>query len=236
MARFPILAGSGIDEEQGRVIGPYELLTASDPTAKYYYVEHNGIAIGVGSGDIASLEDKMAMYGAELLKKRPGRETATSRILDESQSMAPLQIIVLSFMSALEQVCDYTLTWLQDPAAGDDETYGIDINMDFALSSEQQKQMTFFENARLQGDVSRNQFLKMGMELGYVPADFPIATNETELEAETAQLVARANALAEIAKAQMASPGGPGGNTGTPKDNPEDTKAKIGRSNVPEVG
>lgn len=196
MARFPILAGSGVDEQNGRVIGPYELLVTSDPTAKFYYVEHNGIAIGVGSGDIAALEDKMAMYGAELLKKRPGRETATARTIDEVQSMAPLQIIVLQFMSALEQACDYTLQWLQDPTAQDENTYGVDVNLDFAMTDDQQRQMTWMENARLQGDVSREQFFAAAKMLGYMPESFNITKNQSELAVERQDYLKQLEAIA----------------------------------------
>lgn len=196
MARFPILAGSGVDKEEGRIIGPYELLTTSDPTAKFYYVENQGTALGVGDKDVISLEDKMAMYGAELLKKRPGRETATSRILDATESMAPLQIIVLQFMSALEQACDYTLRWLQDAAADDANTYGIDVNIDFAMSEEQQKQMQFMENSRLQGDVSRKQFFKAAKELGYMPESFNPTENDSELAVERQDYLKQLEAVA----------------------------------------
>lgn len=196
MARFPILAGSGVDEQQGRVIGPYELLVTSDPTAKFYYVEHNGTAIGVGSADITTLEDQMAMYGAELLKKRPGRETATARTLDEVESMAPLQIIVLQFMSALEQACDFTLQWLQDPAAKDENTYGVEVNRDFALSGEQQMQMTFMQNARLSGDISRQQFFAAAIQLGYMPESFNETANQSQLAVERQDYLKQLEAIA----------------------------------------
>lgn len=181
MSRFPILAGSGVDDQDGRVIGPYELLTTSDPTAKFYYVEHNGLATGVGDKDVAALEDKMAMYGAELLKKRPGRETATSRIIDATQNMAPLQIIVLQFMSCLEEVCGYTLQWLGVEA---EEAAGVLVNLDFAMSEEQQKQMQFAENARLQGDISREEYFSIAKELGYMPDTFNPTKNKADLLAE----------------------------------------------------
>lgn len=187
MARFPILAGAGVDDEKQYVIGPYELLRSADPQSKFYYVENSGSAIGIGDKDIQSLEDRMSMYGAQMLKKRPDRETATSRIVDETQNMAPLQIIVLQFMSALETLCDITLMWLEDDAYNDDQTYGIDINLDFALSEENQKQMKFMETARGQGDVSRKQFLLAGKELGYIPETFDFTANDTELAAEEKQ-------------------------------------------------
>lgn len=229
MARFPILAGSGISDDDGKVIGPYELLTTSDPTAKFYYVQHNGQALLAGAGDVASYEDKMAMYGAQMLKKRPGRETATSRVLDEAENLSPLQIIVMRFMSALESACDYTLQWLQAEEATDDTTYGIDVKMDFTLSSEQEEQMSFFENARLQGDISRENFWLQSKALGYCPQDFNIATNETQLAAEVAATTARNAALLALKGNQGNNESG----TGDPLNNPNDPK--INRAKVPAV-
>lgn len=222
MARFPILAGAGMDDDKAYVIGPYELLKSSDPQSKFYYVENNGTAMAVGDKDIKNLEDAMAMYGATMLKKMPDRQTATSRIIDETQNMAPLQIMILQFMSAMETVCDFTLTWLGDPAADDGNTYGVNVNMDFALSQENQKQMDFFENARLQGDISREQFLIVAKELGFVPESFNPTLNETQLKAEADEDAARALAVTTAtAKAQgKVAPGAPGADPNKPKDKP----------------
>ena len=219
MARFPILAGSGIDEEKTFKVGSFELLTTSDPQAKFYYVENNGTAIAVGGNDIISLEDKMAMYGAQMLKKRPGRETATARVVDEAQNMAPLQIMVLQFMSVLEVATDYTLAWMELPEATDGETYGVDVSIDFALSQENEKKMAFLENARLQGDISRLQFFASAKELGYVPDSFNPTLNETQLDKEKDDQDARAIKV-QGAKAKDSVVPGPGSNPNQPKDVP----------------
>ena len=229
MARFPILAGSGIDEEKTFKVGSYELLTTSDPQAKFYYVENNGTAIAVGSGDIGALEDHMAMYGAQMLKKRPGRETASARIIDEVQNMAPLQIMVLQFMSCMEVVVDFTLQWMELPEATDNKTYGVDVNLDFAMSQENQKIMEFYENARLQGDVSRPQFYAVAKELGFCPDSFNPTSNETELKAERQE--AQDFAL-ETAQAK-GTQGATGSGTGSPVNNPN--QPKIKRQTAPAV-
>ena len=221
MARFPILAGSGIDEEKTFKVGSYELLTTSDPQAKFYYVENNGTAIAVGSGDIQGLEDKMAMYGSQMLKKRPGRETATSRVIDETQNMAPLQIIVLQFMSVLEVATDFTMAWMELPEATNGTTYGVDVSIDFALSQENEKKMAFLENARLQGDISREQFFASAKELGFVPDGFDPVKNETQLKAEKDDADARTIKIgaAKGGPNDQVKPG-PGSNPNQPKDTP----------------
>ena len=229
MARFPVLAAAGVDDEKQYTIGPYELLKSADPQSKFYYVENQGTAIGVGNSDIAGLENNMAMYGAQMLKKRPDRETATSRIVDETQNMAPLQIMVLQFMSAMETVCDFTLMWLEDAAFDDENTYGVDVNMDFAMSAENERMMSFFENARLQGDVSRIQFFAVAKELGYVPDSFNPTLNETQIAAERQSDMEFQQSVAAAKGVQ----GNDGSGTGSPVNDPNDPKIK--RQNTPAV-
>ncbi len=77
VARFPMLACSGGDDEEGKlVIGPKEWLYTSDPAARFYYVEPKGTAIAAGKTDLDDLEKRMQSYGAEFTKERPDREAA----------------------------------------------------------------------------------------------------------------------------------------------------------------
>ena len=115
------------------------------------------------------------------------------------------------------------------PEAGDEETYGVDVNMDFAMSQTNEKTMAFFENARLQGDVSREQFFAVAKELGYCPDSFNPTLNETQVKAELAET--QANALAQAAAKGTQGPTGSG--TGSPANNPNDPKIK--RQNDPPV-
>lgn len=100
-ARFPILAAKGVDSDTVVTIGPYAFLSSKDSSSEFYYVEHAGSALSAGQKDIDKLEDAMMMYGAEALKQRPDRETATSRVLDQAESLAPLQVHTFAFISAV---------------------------------------------------------------------------------------------------------------------------------------
>jgi hypothetical protein len=81
VARFPMLAVAGASDQTGSVmaIGPKQLLGTKDPQGRFYYVEHSGKAIGSGRTELLDLEEQMASYGADFLKRRPGNMTATSR-------------------------------------------------------------------------------------------------------------------------------------------------------------
>ena len=85
VARFPILACSGGTDDSNKIIlSPFKWLYTPDPQGKFYYVEHSGDAIDAGRQDLHDLESQMGEYGAEFLKKRPSRETATARVLDSA--------------------------------------------------------------------------------------------------------------------------------------------------------
>lgn len=113
VARFPIMAASGALNEDNIVIGPGHWLHSPDPTGKFYYVEHEGKAIEAGRMDLADLEEQMAQYGAEFLKRKPGNLTATARTLDSAESTSPLQDMTIRFNDAMETALRYTAAWLK---------------------------------------------------------------------------------------------------------------------------
>ena len=113
VSRFPMLALSGgINEDQELVIGPNQWLYTPDPSGRFYYVEHAGAAISAGRQDLADLEEQMALYGAEFLRRRPGNPTATARALDSAESTSPLQDMVLRFTDSVARALDFTAQWM----------------------------------------------------------------------------------------------------------------------------
>jgi len=119
VARFPILACSGGDDEDKKlVVGPKEWLFTSDPTAKFYYVEHKGSAIAAGEVDIENLEKRMQSYGAEFAKERPDRESALARNLDTVEATSPLQDVTYRFNDALNYALWIMSQWMRKEHTG----------------------------------------------------------------------------------------------------------------------
>lgn len=185
VARFPILAASGVPDDMVAKIGPRTILLSSDATAKYYYVEHTGAALEVGSKDIQSLEEKMAYYGAEMLKARPDRETATSRILDSSQTLAPLQRIALNFQSAAQEVIKLMAEWMDEPTEG----IGVEIYIDFGMTEREEVQLKTLETGRAAKDISHEQYISGLTELRVLPSTFNATANSAQRLAETKELL-----------------------------------------------
>lgn len=200
-ARFPILAGSGVDSDTVITIGPYAFLSAKDSAAKFYYVEHSGSALDAGQVDIDKLEEAMALYGAEMLKQRPDRETATSRVLDQAQHTAPLQVHTFAFISAVDMALYITKLWMEK---GEEVVARVVIDTDFAMSSEDSAKVDNLKELRKTGDVSREQLLKGLKDAKGLPESFDEAANTRELNAE-AEGKAKA-ALEAATKLAAASP------------------------------
>ena len=193
-ARFPILAASGVAADTVVTIGPYAFLAAKDASSKFYYVEHTGSALSAGQVDIDKLVEDMALYGAEMLKQRPDRETATSRVLDAAEATAPLQVHVFSFMSSVNQALYYTAQWMDKP---DETVIRVEMNTDFAMSKETSAKIDNLKELRKSGDISRKQFLGGMIEAKALPESFDQTANDTELLEEA---TAKAKAAAEAAK------------------------------------
>jgi len=119
VSRFPMLACSGGDDEEGHlVIGPKEWLYTPDPTARFYYVEHKGAAIKAGREDLADLEKRMQSYGAEFTKERPDRESASARNLDTTEATSPLQDCVFRFNDAMNFAFWMMSAWMKSNHTG----------------------------------------------------------------------------------------------------------------------
>jgi hypothetical protein len=154
VTRFPILACSGGDEGESKlVIGPKEWLYTPDPTARFYYVEHNGAATKDGKDDLDDLEKRMQSYGAEFTKERPDREAASSRALDSSEATSPLQDVAFRFNDALNRALGLMSKWMKKKHAG---KAGIPTEFTSPEASQLQTLMTTW----IEGGLTTEEYLK----------------------------------------------------------------------------
>ncbi len=183
VARFPMLAVSGAhDAGNGDVmaIGPRQLLATRAENGKFYYVEHTGKAIESGANDLEKIEQDMASYGAEFLRKRPGAATATARALDSAEATSPLQDMTFRFKDAVEYAFWITLDWMKQT----DKDVEVKIITDFGPEEVKDVDMRTLAEARRNRDLSRNQFLLEMKRRGSLREDFDVEANVKELQNE----------------------------------------------------
>jgi hypothetical protein len=171
VARFPILAGSGVSSTDNVSIGPNNFLATEAPEGKWYYVEHTGAAITAGRDDLKDLEEQMAGYGAEFLKKKVGGETATARALDSAEGMSYLQATALDFQDSLELILHYFARWMRLESGG-----SVQVYTNFASGEAAATDLEALLKLRVTKDISRTAVLDEFQRRGVLADDFdPIA-------------------------------------------------------------
>jgi len=221
IARFPILAASGVSNidgsdalsadpqvgkdfsgTNGTVIGPFNVLVSEEVGSKFYYVEHSGKAIKTGQDSLETLEAKMAAYGSEFLKKSPDRQTATARAMDSQESVSPLQAITLNFMDAMQTALALTAKWMSlstNEGEVDEKYHGgtITIVTDFGPEDASGVDLAALTAMRQARDISGKQMRREAKRRGILADDFDEKANDKELEEEALDLM----------KTQLPAPG-----------------------------
>ena len=184
VTRFPMLALSGGTDDDGELtVGPNNWLFTPDPQGKFYYVEHTGAAIDAGRNDLIDLEDQMAHYGAQFLRKKPGNETATARSIDSAEATCPLQDVTMQFIESVNLALFYTALWMGLEAGGQ-----ININMDFGVDAGSEGDIQLLTEMRKNRDISRTTILAEAHRRGILAETFDEAMDAELLEKEAALL------------------------------------------------
>lgn len=158
VARFPMLACSGATSDGGALVkvGPRQLLGIREPNGKFYYVEHSGKSIESGAKDLTDLEEKMAAYGAEFLRRKLAGVTATERALDLAETMSTLRDMANRFADSIGKLLDLTSRWLRlDGPSG-----SVKINTDFIQRAEDDVDLQVLTAAWEAGAITLATYLK----------------------------------------------------------------------------
>lgn len=182
VARFPMLAVAGGTDFDGETmaIGPRQLLGTKNENGKFYYVEHSGKAIASGLADLKDIEELMAAYGAEFLKKKPTNQTATARTLDSAEAMSPLQDAVIRFNDAMNMILYITAQWMGLESGGTVliRTDWDDEDLDVTLRA--------LNDMRERGDLSLEDFSNELIRRKILREDFSIEENVSRISRELA--------------------------------------------------
>jgi hypothetical protein len=181
VARVPILFGTGLDEDQGKLeIGANRLLKAPSG-ATLAFVEHTGSAIRAGQVDLTQLEDKMAILALEpVLQDRPGTQTATARALDTAEAQSVLQNITDTIKDSIDLVFYYLGLWLKvDGDAG-----GVILEADDPASLVDSVGLQELGKARTAGDISRTAYLTELKRRNILNKDYDIEGDKNILDQE----------------------------------------------------
>lgn len=128
VARVPILAAIGVDDEFGLVVGAKSAVKVP-VNGDLKFVEHTGAAIDAGSKDLKDLEERMRQAGAELLVI-DNKLTATQVSSENAVSMCALQRIGESVEDAIDQALQMMADWIGEAKGG-----SVTLFKDYAAAS-----------------------------------------------------------------------------------------------------
>lgn len=194
VARFPMLAVNGeFDASTKLEIGPNKLLWNPDPNGKFYYVEHTGAAIEAGRNDLRDLEEAMGSYGAEFLKIRPGRETATARSLDSAESMSSLQAMVLAFEDAVARALYFMAKWSKLPEGGT-----VELVKDFVADNIDSTKWQALDAARGRKDISRETYVEELRRMGVLDEKYDSEADKQLIDKEVEDMMQLGMAVTDL--------------------------------------
>jgi hypothetical protein len=164
-ARVPLLFGKLLSDDISKLeIGPNRMIHASREDADLKYVEHTGQAIGAGREDLDNLEQRMALYGLQLLIPKTGRITATEKALSSSENDCTLKTWALIFKDCLEQALVYTAEWMKIDSPG-----SITVNTEYRLL--QTADADVLIKAKVAGILPRRVVLQEFLRRGIIAED-----------------------------------------------------------------
>lgn len=117
VARVPILALIGVDEEFGGLSVGTKSAVKLPLNGDMKFVEHTGAAIKAGSDDLKDLEERMRQAGAELLVI-DNKLTATQVSAENAVGMCALQRIGESVEDAIDQALQMMADWIGEAEGG----------------------------------------------------------------------------------------------------------------------
>ena len=182
VARFPMLACSGATSDNGAMVkvGPRQLLGIREPNGKFYYVEHTGRAIEAGAKDLTDLEEKMAAYGAEFLRRKLAGITATERALDLAETMSTLRDTANRFADSISSLLGLTARWMRvnEPSGT------VKINTDFIERAEDDVDLQTLTAARANYDLTRETYLREMQRHDVLSPDLDVKAEAAAAKAE----------------------------------------------------
>jgi hypothetical protein len=201
VTRFPILGASGVTSinqsdhasPSRHRIGPHQVLTASDPQSRFYYVEHTGAAIAAGAAHGQHLEDAMAELAMDLvLRGRSGRITATAHSIDKGEADTALNQMAVDFKEAIEQALRYASAWQAEGDAAQrkalSESAGEPkVASNFGLSLRDSQEARDLMEARKHGWITHETLLKEFKRRSILNDEFDIVVELATLAKEPAK-------------------------------------------------
>lgn len=178
VARVPILAVTGVDEEFGGITVGTKSAVKLPKDADLKFVEHTGKAIEAGAKDLSDLEERMRQAGAELLVI-DNKLTATQVSAENAVGMCALQRIGESVEDAIDQALQFMAEWIGEAEGGH-----VQLFKDYAASTLSDATTQMIKDWVSTGLLSKEAAFKELQRRGAVSADLVWADVKDQIDME----------------------------------------------------
>ena len=195
-AEFPILClkgGKGADTN----VGPFKMISISDPAGDLKYVEHSGAALEAGRKNLEELRVKLAYCGLKSLTTDSGRGrtvTATEAKLDSIDSNSDLKVATDNYADALAMALWYAQRYMGKVAAEDQLNLSVKIDGMFSITSDDVKELAALMELEEKGSIRLQTLFKELKRRNVFSDDFDIQS-EVDFAAENSDLSGRIEPL-----------------------------------------
>ncbi len=167
VARVPMLAISGIDDDQWELKVGTSSATKLPSGGDMKWVEHTGKSIDAGRTSLADLEDQMRIAGGKLVQKdAQATKTATQAEEEAAQEMSPLQTMAEQLEDAIDQMLQFCAVY-----AGQAEGGHVQVNGNFDVDFAPETTLPLLLNMAAQGRLSDQTLFAEYQRRGVVSTD-----------------------------------------------------------------
>jgi hypothetical protein len=167
VARVPMLAISGIDDDQWELKVGTASATKLPTGGEMKWVEHTGKAIEAGRVSLQDLEDQMRIAGAKLLQReKQATKTATQAEEEAAQEMSPLETMAGQLEDALDQIFQFFAAY-----TGQAEGGHVQVNGNFDVDFAPETTLPLLLNMAAQGRLSDQTLFAEYQRRGVVSTD-----------------------------------------------------------------
>jgi hypothetical protein len=182
VARVPILTVTGVEDDKWTITVGASAAIKLPTGATMAYVEHSGSAIGSGSEELRTLEERMRQAGAELLVvNATGRyaPTATQVATENAVGMCVLQRITQEHEDAIDQALQFTADWVGEVEGGH-----VTLFNDYATATLQEASAQLLLSANQAGKLSDETLHTEFQRRGILAADQSWDDERARLESQ----------------------------------------------------